>query len=153
MGKYLIIDTREKKDKNKHITDYFDEQGIHYTRSKLLCGDYTFTTNQTVCIDRKQNINEICMNVCQSHKRFTDEIKRAIENDIKLYFLIEDNKVRKLEDLKEWENPRKYISNKATKGEQLYKILKTIEDRYNTKFYFCNKAETGQKIIEILEAK
>ena len=64
-----------------------------------------------------------------------------------------------------YQNPRKHevrwktvngkrvkdvISAKAVDGNQLYKSLCTIRDRYNVSFVFCQKEETGQKIIDIL---
>lgn len=153
MGKTIIQDTREQKGKHEHVLKWFEDNEYKVVRSKLFCGDYSYLNNQSICIDTKKDMLEICQNVVQSHKRFTDEIKRAIENDIKLVFLIEEPGISCLEDVANWKNPRRFYSDKATKGEQLYKILKTIEERYNTKFYFCDKAETGQKIIEILEAK
>ena len=153
MNKTIVWDTRQKKDKHDETLKWFEDNGYKVVRSKLFTGDVTYLNNMSLVIDTKKDMLEICQNVVQSHKRFTDEIKRAIENDIKLVFLIEESGISCLEDVQVWKNPRRFYSNKATKGEQLYKILKTIEDRYNTKFYFCDKAETGQKIIEILEAK
>ena len=45
---------------------------------------------------------------------------------------------------------RYVVSAKAVDGEQLYKSLCTIRDRYNVRFEFCNKKDTGKRIIEIL---
>lgn len=73
--------------------------------------------------------------------------------------------IKSLEDVYFWQNPRKHqirwktvdgkrakdvISAKAVDGNQLYKSLCTIRDRYNVDFVFCQKKETGQKIIDIL---
>ena len=45
----------------------------------------------------------------------------------------------------------KYIvSAKAVDGDQLYKSLCTIRDRYGVKFAFCEKKDTGKEIIRIL---
>ena len=43
-----------------------------------------------------------------------------------------------------------YKYPKATRGDQLYKSLCTIRDRYGVDFQFCNKKQTGAKIVEIL---
>ena len=42
------------------------------------------------------------------------------------------------------------VSDKAVDGEQLYKSLCTIRDRYNVRFEFCEKKETGERIVELL---
>lgn len=44
-------------------------------------------------------------------------------------------------------------SIKAVDGNQLYKSLCTIRDRYNVRFEFCEKKDTGKKIIELLGRK
>ena len=50
----ILIDTRDKLDKIKHITNYFDRYGIAYDRTKLYIGDYQRAENPLVLIDRKQ---------------------------------------------------------------------------------------------------
>lgn len=148
----IQIDSREKARAIKKIIAEFDNQGITYFVSKLPCGDYCDLDNARFCIDRKQNLLEVCSNVCQQHKRFTEELKRANRLGIRLVFLIEHSpNIRSLEDVKSWINPRLKESPLAVSGERLYKVLSTMEKTYNTKFYFCSKAETGKRIIEILQ--
>ena len=107
--------------------------------------------NAKFAIDRKQNLLEVCNNVCQDHTRFINELKRANEYGIRLVFLIEHSRnIRTLDDAQKWKNPRLKESPLAVSGERLYKILSTIEKTYNTKFYFCDKAHTGQEIIKLL---
>lgn len=163
----IMIDTREKVKAIKKIVSEFDRQKIGHISSKLYVGDYLNFDNPRLIIDRKQNLTELCSNVCQQHKRFREEIRRATEHGIKLIFLCEHGKgVKCLEDVIKWENPRRYIRSKslytgrwesketkAISGEVLYKILHTIEERYDCKFLFCNKNETGKRIIELLGVK
>lgn len=147
----IQIDSREKKKAIKKILAEFDKQNIPHFVSKLPCGDYICLENAKFAIDRKQNLLEVCKNVCQDHKRFIDELKRAREYGIRLVFLVEHSQnIRTLDDVLKWENPRLKESNFAVSGERLYKILSTIEKTYNTKFYFCDKAHTGQEIIKLL---
>lgn len=148
----IQIDSREKAHAIKNIQTEFNKQGFVYFISKLPCGDYCSLDNARFCIDRKQNLSELVGNLCQQHKRFVNELMRANLLGIKLVFLIEHgSKIRSLEDVKDWINPRLRTSPKAMSGERLYKVLYTIEKRYNTKFYFCDKSETGKKIIELLK--
>lgn len=149
----IQIDTREKPKAIEKIVSTFEKQGAVYFRSKLTCGDYMSMDNARFCIDRKQNLTEVCGNVCQQHKRFIAELERARLLGIRLVFLVEHSPhIKCLEDVREWKNPRLKVSPLAVSGERLYKILSTIEKNYDTKFYFCSKAQTGQKIIELLKA-
>ena len=162
----IQVDTREKARAITKIIKYFDEKEIKHFSSKLLVGDYMSMDNPRLIIDRKQNLQELCGNVCQQHERFKAELLRAMEQGIKIVILCEHgDDVKTLEDVYFWENPRKHkiiwktvngkrvkqvISEKAVDGKQLYKSFCTIQDRYNVSFVFCNKEETGKRIIEIL---
>ena len=119
--------------------------------------------NPRLIIDRKQNLTELCSNVCQDHDRFRRELIKAQENDIKMVFLVEHGKgICRLEDVIWWENPRRWkrvkddsgkwqeVETKAMTGDVLYKILKTQERKYGCKFLFCEKENTGKEIIRIL---
>lgn len=147
----IQIDSREKARAIKQIIGYFDSNGINHYTSKLFVGDYMSLDNPRFVIDRKQNLTELCGNVCQQHERFAAELKRAQENGIKVVILCEHSRnIRSLEDVKKWVNPRLKTSPKAVSGEQLWKILSTMGKRYNVDFIFCSKEQTGRKIIEIL---
>lgn len=160
------VDTREHAKEWERIKGQFDALGVQYFRSKMYVGDYQSLDNPRLVIDRKKDLQEICGNVCQQHERFKAELLRAKEQGIKLVILCEHGAdIKSLEDVYFWQNPRKYqirwktvngkrvkdvISAKAVDGNQLYKSLCTIRDRYSVDFIFCQKEETGRKIIEIL---
>ena len=162
----IQCDTREHQSEWNRIRKQFDELGVKYFRSKLYCGDYQNMDNARLVVDRKKDLQELCGNVCQQHERFKAELVRAIEQGIKIVILCEHGpEIKSLEDVWFWQNPRKHkviwktvngkrvktvISDKAVDGNQLYKSLCTIRDRYNVDFVFCIKEETGQKIVEIL---
>ena len=63
----IVIDSREKERAIKLIKKYFDDNNIKYISSKLFCGDYQFLSNGNRVVDRKQNLSELCQNVCQDH--------------------------------------------------------------------------------------
>ena len=162
----IQVDTREHNKEWERIKGQFAALGVQYFRSKMYVGDYQSLDNPRLVIDRKKDLQEICGNVCQQHERFKAELLRAKEQGIKLIILCEHGAdIKSLEDVFFWQNPRKYqirwktvngkrvkdvISAKAVDGNQLYKSLCTIRDRYGVSFIFCTKEETGQKIIEIL---
>lgn len=150
----LIVDTREKPQAIGKILKQFDELEVKYHRSKLPVGDYMSLDNARLVIDRKQDLQELCGNVCQQHERFTNELKLANELEIELIVLCEHGgNIKTLEDVAEWINPRIKHSPKALTGARLHRILKSISDKYSTEFLFCKKSETGKKIIELLNGE
>lgn len=161
----IQIDSREKARAIKNIVEEFDRQGVKHPVSKLMVGDYMNYDNPRLIIDRKQNLTELCSNVCQDHDRFRRELIKAQENDIKIIFLVEHGQgIQVLEDVIWWENPRRHkrrknpetgiwedVETKAMEGHVLYKILSTQERKYGCKFLFCDKKDTGKEIIRILK--
>lgn len=160
----IQIDSREKARAIKLIVEEFERHGVKHPVSKLMVGDYMNYDNPRLIIDRKQNLSELCNNVCQDHERFRRELMLAQENDIQLVFLVEHGKgIRCLDDVIWWDNPRRWkrVRNlqtgkweehetKAMQGEVLYKILRTQERKYGCRFLFCDKKDTGREIIRIL---
>lgn len=174
----IQVDSREKARAIKKILAEFDKQNIKYYISKLFTGDYMSLDNPRLIIDRKQNLSEICSNVCQGHDRFRNELMRAQEHGIKLIILIEhSNQIKSIDDVAKWKNPRlkerkewvedelcinkkgeeywvpghyKVIKSKAMTGETLSKVMKTLEKKYGCEFMFTDKLHTGQRIMEIL---
>lgn len=153
-NKIIVQDTREQENKHSYLLDWFSNNNYKVVRTKLFVGDYTFLNNQSICVDTKKDLQEIVGNVTKDHERFVNEIIRAEENGIKLYFLIvTDGTIKELEDVNRWFNPRIKHSPKATKGTTLFKILYKIEKKYNTKFYFTTRSKCGEDLINILEGK
>lgn len=158
----IQIDSREKSRAIQKILAEFDHQGIKYYISKLWTGDYMSLDNPRVIVDRKQNLLELCQNVCQDHERFRRELIRAKDNGIQLIILCEHGDgIEQLEDVIFWQNPRRSyrkrvngkwetITTNATTGQTLYNILSTLNRKYGVEFRFCSKEETGKKIVEIL---
>ena len=65
----IQIDSREKARAIRKIVAEFDRQGIIHPVSKLMVGDYMNYDNPRLVIDRKQNLSELCSNVCNVHDR------------------------------------------------------------------------------------
>lgn len=162
----IQCDTREHKKEWERIKSQFDSIGVDYFRSKLWVGDYMNIDNPRVIIDRKKDLLELCGNVTQQHKRFTAELIRAQEKNIKLIILCEHGEgIETLTDVYFWHNPRLDLSEwviqnghpakipkypKATEGTALYRSLITMRDKYNIDFRFCEKSETGCVITQLL---
>ena len=159
----IQIDSREKSRAIRKIVEEFDRRGIQHPVSKLYVGDYMNYDNPRLIIDRKQNLTELCSNVCQSHERFRRELIRAQEAGIQIIILTEHGAdISCLEDVIWWKNPREEqrvhrsdgrwetIHTNAMKGEILYKILCTLQRKFGVRFEFCRKEDTGRRIVELL---
>lgn len=160
----IQIDSREKARAIRKIVAEFERQGIRHPVSKLMVGDYMSYDNPRLIIDRKQNLSELCSNVCNDHERFRRELVLARENGIQLVILVEHgNGIKCLDDVAWWVNPRRWrrqknpdtgrweeVETKAMTGDVLYKILRTQERKYGVRFLFCEKEDTGKEIIRIL---
>ena len=149
MSKIIIVDTREKG--HKSILKYFDEHNIDYITSKLDYGDYKIYKDNSVVIDRKDNLLELAGNLCHTseHERVKREIQRAKDDNCKDFiFLIGESKIKSVEDIKNWSS----IHTKV-KGITLLKIMVTMKQKYGVRFIICKKNEMGKKIVELLGGK
>ena len=146
----ILEDSRQKPEKNKHIRDQLEQLGYKVDRCKLYAGDYTWSTNQSICVDTKANMGEIESNLVHDHERFREECIRAKEAGIFLVVLIQDQKIKSVGDVFGWYNPRKRFSQKAVSGRQLGKMMISMEQKYGVKFDFCKKENVGQRIAELL---
>lgn len=147
----IQIDTREHKTELARIQRGLERAGCKTINSKLYVGDYMSLDNAFLVIDRKKDLQELCGNITQQHERFQKELMRAREVGIRIIILCEHGgKIKTLEDVYWWQNPRLTTSPKATTGKALYKALCTIRDRYGVRFEFCSKEETATRIMELL---
>lgn len=145
----IICDTREKG--NKKILELFDKVGQDYIVSKLDAGDYMLYKNYTTIIDKKDGLLELAGNLCHTkeHERIKREIAKARELGCKNFiFLIQDNKIKSLEDIKNWSSPHTKV-----KGETLLKIMTTMKQKYGVRFIICEKKRMGEMIINLLISK
>lgn len=149
----ICVDSREQ------ITDrsarrYADFE-CEYDRAKLEYGDYCFNFqypneewlhNQSVednkifplvYIERKMNLDELCLCFGKDRKRFKAEMERAKERNAKGYLLVENAT---------WEHVfnAKYRSKLNPKA--LISSMLAWSVRYNFEIVFC-KAETSGKLI------
>ena len=154
MGKFIIVDSREKPKAITGILDYFDRNGIEYEVSKLLFGDYMDYSRPQLVIDRKQNIAELAKNCTREHDRFRRELERVAKTGSKLIILVEQNRykdrdewvqVRQIVDLIRWSSPHTMV-----RGEKIYRVLASWCAKYPVEVRFCDKRATGKNIVNIL---
>ena len=150
----IVCDTREKPRAIVRILAEFDRNGVTVVRRALNFADYWNPARPDVIIDRKQNLLEVASNVVQGRKRFVREIERCNRAGCHLVVLVEHgNRIKKLEDVIGWKNPRLRESPLAVSGERLFKIMKAMESYYGIEWQFCNKQSTGRRILEIIGDK
>lgn len=142
----IVCDTREKG--HKKILEYFDKVGQDFIISKLEAGDYMIYKDYSTIIDKKDGLLELSHNLCNTleHERVKREITRAKELGCDNFiFLIQDSKIKSLEDIKNWSSPHTKV-----KGSTLLKIMQTMKERYNVRFIIVPRKEMGQRIVELL---
>lgn len=149
----IVADTRQKQD--NHITKYFDRHKIQWIRDNLPSADYMrilwkdgFYKDYSILIDTKKDLVELAHNLCntQEHARVVREIEKAKELGCeKFYFLIADDKIKTLDDLKSWRSQYTKV-----KGETLLKVMTTFSKNHNVKFLIVPKKEMGAKVYSIL---
>lgn len=73
----ILEDTRQQEKKHEVKHEYFRNNGVHWNRTALYCGDYTLPANQSVCIDTKKDIQELIGDI-QVRPMSKREIKQKI---------------------------------------------------------------------------
>lgn len=133
------------------ILKTFEDLGVRYIRQKLDAADYQLRARPEIVVDRKQNLIEVASNLVQEHDRFKRELLRAQEAGTHIVVLIEHStRIKSIEDVARWENPRLRYSPMAITGERMAKVMRTMSDKYGVEWAFCDKDHTGKKILEIL---
>lgn len=141
-----IVDSREKK--WEHIKAYFDKRGIEYEIRKLDVGDYQIEGKPQISVDRKRNLQELSKNLmnAKDHSRFWKEVRRAREQKIKLFVLVEHGgQIKSIEDVAKWTDKYSGVSGRSLANE-IYRV----HIAYGVEFVFCDKWMTAKKIIDIL---
>lgn len=143
----IQIDSREKAKAIQNILKELDNQKVDYFSSKLYVGDYMSLDNPRLVIDRKQNLGEVCTNLCsKDNSRFWDELRRAHKAGIKLIFLVEhSNQIKSIPDVAKWSSKYSTIT-----GRQLIDKMFQVAISYSVDWEFCDKLHTGRRIIELL---
>ena len=145
MGKIVCqVDSRERG--NAEVIEYFDLIQQPYFVSKVYAGDYINFSRPKVSVDLKKDLTEVAQNLGKDHARFLREVLR-VKNEMRcdLVVLVREP-LQSLEEVKGWSNPRSQV-----KGETLYKIMRTMTERYGVLWRFCTRETAGAKILSILE--
>ena len=146
----MVIQVDSREQKYEHVTKYFDSQNIKWVRSKCVVGDYVNLENPMIVVDRKKDLQEVAGNVCQQHERFVREMELAKELGFKMIVLVEDPTITTLTNVCSWYNFRRKKNPRAIDGKTLYKIMKTMSDKYGFEWQFTTHQNCGKRIVELL---
>ncbi len=145
----IQIDTRERK--NGFIEEYLADNDIPFFRSKMFVGDYKLHSSPYYVIDRKANMSEIYENITNHAKRFREELQRAKNMRIHLVVLIEDDTIKTLEDVKEWEHPHPEYHTRILSGYIVWKKLDALSRVYDCEFLFAPHEEYTETMLFLLK--
>lgn len=142
----FIIQSDSREQKNSEVLEYFDLIQQPYFVSKVYAGDYINFSRPKVAIDLKKDLLEVAQNLGKDHARFLREVLR-VKNEMRCDFVVLVREpLQSLEKVNEWSNPYSKVN-----GETLYKIMRTMTERYGVLWRFCSRETAGQKILSILE--
>lgn len=145
----LLVDTREQP--TERYERRIEQIGLPNERKKLNYGDYScectlpdgsvLDFSNKVVIERKMNLDEICMCYGKERKRFEREFERAKADGCKVYLLIEDGN---------WEKSYGGKYRSLLNPTALTASLNAFRARYGMQLDFCKEETTGKLIHDIL---
>lgn len=145
----LLVDTREQP--TKRLKDRLEATGLPYERQKLDVGDYSckctlpggedLNLSARVVIERKMNLDELCMCFGKERPRFEREFERAAEVGTKIYLLVEGDN---------WEKAYNGKYRSLLKPQALVASIDAFRARYGMQLDFCKPETTGKLIRDIL---
>lgn len=145
----LLVDTREQP--TKRLKERLEATGLPYERQKLAVGDYSckctllgeesFDFSTKVVIERKMNLDELCMCFGKERPRFEREFGRAAEAGTKVYLLVEGDN---------WEKTYNGKYRSLLKPQALVASIDAFRARYGMQLDFCKPETTGKLIKDIL---
>lgn len=145
----LTVDTREQPTEN--LKKRIEMTGLPYERCRLDYGDYScqcalpdgniLDFSNRVAIERKMNLDELCLCFGKERGRFEREFERAKAAGCRIYLLVENGT---------WEHVYcgKYRSKYNPKA--LIASIDAYRARYGMQLDFCKAETTGKLIRDIL---
>ena len=144
----LLVDTREQP--TERYKSRMKAVGFPYRREKLDFGDYSaeytlgdevISLKNSIVIERKMSLDEICGNFTRGRERFKHEFERAIKSGAKVHLIIENGSYEKV-------IAGDYRSK--LNANSLYSSLIAFCDRYNITIHFCTEKTTPSLIHKLI---
>ena len=150
----LLYDTREQP--TERLQKRLLQTGLKVERRKLCVGDYAcectlpdgnvLDFSDKFAIERKMNLDELCLCFGKERKRFEREFERAKDMGCKVYLIVENGT---------WEKAYSGKYRSMYNPVALVASIDAFRARYNMQLDFCREEMTGKLIRDILyrEAK
>lgn len=145
----LLVDTREQP--TERLKRRIALTGLPYERKKLEQGDYSckctlpsgeeLDLSGRVAIERKMNLDELCLCFGKERKRFEREFERAKEAGCRIYLLVEGGS---------WEKAYNGRYRSQYNEKALVASIDAFRARYGMQLDFCKEETTGKLIKDIL---
>lgn len=145
----VLIDSREQE--TDRARTRYAQFGCPYERTTIRTGDYSakfmlpdgnwFDMSELVTVERKMNLDEVCLCFGAERKRFIKEFERLKENNIRMWLLVENGTFRKVYN-------GSYRSK--YKPQSLVASLLAWQSRYNCRIVMCDESVSGKLIHDIL---
>lgn len=145
----ILVDNREQE--TDRARTRYAQFGCPYERKTIHTGDYSvkfqlpdgdwYDLSNEIAVERKMNLDELCMCFGSERKRFVKEFERAKESSIRLWLVIENSSFKKAYS-------GAYRSRYNSKS--LIASLLAWQARYNCRLVMCDESVTGKLIHDIL---
>ena len=145
----LLVDTREQP--TKRLKNRIESTGLPYERCKLDYGDYSCkfilpngsecNFSEHVVIERKMNLDELCMCFGKERSRFEREFERAKAAGCRIYLLVENG---------DWEKVYNGKYRSLYNSKALVASIDAFRARYHMQLDFCKEETSGRLIRDIL---
>lgn len=146
---FILIDTREQE--TPSLKRRIAGMKCHTERKKLDYGDYScaviapdgsvLSMERAFVVERKMNLDELCMCFTKGRRRFEREFARAARDHAKVHLLVEGGSYEKMFN-------GAYRSLMAP--DALLASYLAWSERYNLQLHFCEAETTGKLIYKIL---
>lgn len=139
-----LVDTREQD--TIRARKRLESIGLTIERVALPFGDYSsrcgaLDLRESVAVERKMNIDELCGCYCRDRPRFEREFQRARDAGAKVYLLIENGS---------WEKAYNGVYRSQMRPESLVASMTAWLARYRCQLIFCKEETSGKLIHDIL---
>lgn len=145
----LLVDTREQP--TERLKERLEAAGLSYERAKLDVGDYSckctlpdgevLDFSARAVIERKMNLDELCMCFGRERRRFEREFERARAAGTRVYLLVEGDN---------WEKAYNGKYRSLLTPQALIASIDAFRARYGMQLDFCKPETSGRLIRDIL---
>ncbi len=145
----LLVDTREQPTEN--LKKRIGQTGLPHERRKLDFGDYScqcalpdgsiLDFSGRAAVERKMNLDELCLCFGKERRRFEREFERAKAAGCRIYLLVENGS---------WEHAYNGRFRSKYNPKALIASIGAYRARYGMQLDFCKAETTGKLIRDIL---